>query len=297
VLIRLIRGKIRLIPNFQETTTLYSEIFLQTKLQGNYFCHFFVISFITKYLIMKKALLITLLNFFLLQNDAFATIQKIPENAVLKPHLSFKQKVFTYFLQKKIRYALAQQPNRIVPKDSSGHDCVQMKLKRGSTIAATIISMDDKTIIYKLCDHPNIAEGTIRLEQVAHVTDANQRIIFNNEPKSNRIGELTKGDKYSAASFAALGIALIAMLLAVVTGISILASSLGGRSNGTETLFFALTLTFVVGMLVSFIAGIAALADMAKTPPQKSGSKFSATLSTILSGLVVLLMLVRFAGL
>jgi hypothetical protein len=249
---------------------------------------------------MKKALLITLLNFFLLQNDAFATIQKIPENAVLKPHLSFKQKVFTYFLQKKIRYALAQQPHRIAPKDSSGHDCVQMKLKRGSTIAATIISMDDKIITYKLCDHLNIAEGTIRLELVAHIKDTNNRIIFNNEPnddKSNRIGELTKGDKYATTSVTALGIALVAMVLAILAAFSALFVSLSGNSSGTEMLFFALVLTFVVGMLVSFIAGIAALAHMAKTPPQKSGSKFSATLSTILSGLVVLLMLIRFAGL
>jgi hypothetical protein len=91
-------AKIRLIPNFQETTTLYSEIFLQTKLQGNYFCHFFVNSFIIKYLFMKKTLILIVLHFFCLQMTSFATIHRIvdADTTIMKAHLPLKQHICAY---------------------------------------------------------------------------------------------------------------------------------------------------------------------------------------------------------
>ncbi|MEN9611087.1 MAG: hypothetical protein RLZZ628_1901 [Bacteroidota bacterium] len=255
---------------------------------------------------MKKILVLLLLQFFCLQMTSFATIRV--DTGSIKAHLplkstgskaplTFKQRFFTYWLQKKIRY-VAQQSNRIAQKDSSGQDCVQIKLKRGSTIAAMIVSMDDKTITYKLCESLNTGEGTIRLEQVARIIDANNKMIFNNEAKLSSAVELTKGDKYASISVNALGIALIAMVLAVGAAFLAIWGSLFSSSNQAEVLFAALVLTFMIGTVVSFIAGIAALLQMAKMTPQKTLSKFSATLSTIISGAVLLLMLLpRLIGL
>ena len=240
---------------------------------------------------MKKVLTFIVLNFLVLQNQVFATIQKVPEKAVVsqnaKPSLSFKQKVFTYLIQRKIRRLTAQQPVILTPKGHSLQECVTITLKNGRTISATIVSMDDKNITYKLCDQTNIAEGTVRIEQVAYVTDAQNRMIFNNQTKLLKAGEPTKGDRNAVVSITALVIALGAVILGFIVALS----SLFESNEGSDSLGIILSLLFVIGMLVSFITGIASLSDMAKVEPQKESSRFLAMLSTIVSGLFIVLML------
>jgi hypothetical protein len=242
---------------------------------------------------MKKVLTFIFLSFLMLQKQAFATIQKAPENAVIlqktKPHLSFKQKVFTYLIQRKIRRFQAKQPTLLAQKGNLLQECVTITLKNGRTILATILSMDDKNITYKLCDHANAAEGTVRIEQVSYVTDAQNRMIFNNQPKTLKTGASTSGDKNAITSISALIIALAAVILAFFSALS----SFGGGGGNSETMLIALALIFVVGIIVSFISGIMSLSHMATTPPQKDSSKFLAILSTIISGLFVVLMLLN----
>jgi small nuclear ribonucleoprotein (snRNP)-like protein len=242
---------------------------------------------------MKKTLIFIVFNFLMMQNAVFATIQKLPEKAVplqeTKPHFSFKQKVFTYLIQRKIRRLNAKQPQ----KSKGLQDCVTITLKNGRTISATIISMDDKNIAYRLCDQVNTAEGNVRVEQVAYVTDAQNRTIFSNQPKMVKTGQPTSGDKNATASITALAIALGAAVLALFTLLSTF--NLNGSSGG-ETTSIALSLIFVIGIVVSFITGLISLGQMATTPPQRDGSKFLAILSTIISGLFVLLMLLAIAS-
>jgi hypothetical protein len=239
---------------------------------------------------MNKILTFIILTFLALQNQVFATIQKVPENAVLqhaKPHLSFKQKVFTYLIQRKIRRLNAKHATLLAQKGNHLQECVTITLKNGRTISATIVSMDDKNIIYKLCDQPNIAEGTVSVEQVAHITDAQNRMIFNNQPRILKAGEPTKGDKNATISITALVIALGSVLIGFITALS----SLFGGSDNFEILGFILPILFLGGILVSFISGLASLVHMAHTPPQRESSKFLAVLSTIISGLFIVLLL------
>jgi hypothetical protein len=234
----------------------------------------------------------------MLQNQVFATIQPVSEKAAIlqttKPKGSLKQRIFTRLLQRKIRHLSATQPALFAQKDSTGRECVTITLKNGRTILGTIISMDEKNITYKFCDHSNEAEGTIRVEQVAHVTDAQNRMIFNNQPTSVRTGVLTKGDKNATASVSALLIAFGAVILAFFAALSSFFNSFSnsGSSSG-ETLVIALALVFIIGIIVSFVTGIMSLTQMAKTPPQRESSKFLAILSTIVSGLFLLLMLLN----
>ncbi len=250
---------------------------------------------------MKKVLTFIILSFLMLQNEVFATIQKAPENAVLlqktKPHLSFKQKVFTYLIRRKMRLLNAKQHTLLVKKGNALEDCVTIRLKNGRSILATILSMDDKNITYKLCDHENTAEGIVRIEQVASVTDAQNRMIFNNQPKILKTGERTRGDKNATTSISALVIALGALILGIFFAFTALLDSLGnGGGENNAVLSIILGIIFFVGILVSFITGIMSLSDMASTPPQKESSKFLAILSTIISGLFVALMLLSIAG-
>jgi small nuclear ribonucleoprotein (snRNP)-like protein len=244
---------------------------------------------------MNKILIIIILNLIVLQNEVFATIQKVSEKAVLlqktKPHLSFKQKVFTYLIQRKMRHLNAKKSPIFAPKGNHLQECVTITLKNGRTILGTIISMDDKNIAYKLCDQSNTAEGTVRIEQVAYVTDAQNRMIFNNQPKSQKTGEITKGDKNATISISALAIALGSVILAFFSALSSF-----GNSGGDETLVSGLLIVFIIGIVVSLITGIMSLSQMAKTPPQRESSKFLAILSTIIAGLFVVLMLLNLSS-
>ncbi len=244
---------------------------------------------------MKKVLAFIILSFLMLQKPVFATIQKVPENAATlqknKPHLSFKQKVFTYLLQRKIRLLNAKRHTLLVKKGNGLDECVTITLKNGRSILATILSMDDKNITYKLCDHANATEGTVRIEQVASVTDAQNRMIFNNQPKRLKTGELTKGDKNAVTSITALVIALGSVLFGFIAAFT----SLFGFDGSSESSGILLMLIFVIGIVISFITGILSLSQMAKIEPQKDSSKFLAILSTIISGLFVLLSIALFS--
>jgi hypothetical protein len=257
-----------------------------------FFC-FFVSSFHPfKTVIMKKTLFFLGFSLFLLQTQVFATIQST--KAVLqetKPHLSFKQRVFTYFMQRKIRRLKAQNPVFFAQKDSSDRECVFIKLKQGQTISAKIISMDEKNIIYTLCNQANTAEGTVRLEQVNYVTDAQHRMIFNNQPKTRMMGVPTKGDKYARTSITALVIALGSLLLGIISTFT------GLFALDEEGIFAGLIfgLVFVFGIITSFISGIMSLSQIAHTPPNQENSKFLAVLSTIIGGLFTLLLLLTLA--
>jgi small nuclear ribonucleoprotein (snRNP)-like protein len=222
------------------------------------------------------------------QNQVFATIKKIPENVVAlqnaKPSLSFKQKVFTYLIQRKIRH-LAKKGNLL-------QECVTITLKNGRMISATIVSMDDKNIIYKRCDQTNATEDTVQVKQVAYVMDAQNRMIFNNQPQLLNASEPTKGDKNATISITSLVIALGSVLLAFIIALS----SLFGNRGSFEIMGIILSFVFIIGILVSFISGMVGLGQMANTPPQKESSRFLAVLSTIISGLFVVLMLLFLAN-
>jgi hypothetical protein len=243
---------------------------------------------------MKKTLIFILLNVFCLQYAVFATIQKAPiatsESTVLKttePKLSFKQRVMTYFLQRKIQRIIAKSSYVRAAKDSTDRNCVKIVLKRGTVIFAQISSMDEKNITYKLCEQSNRSEGTISLTNVSQITDSKGRMIFNNESKPAQLVSQTLGRKYANMSVTALLVAVGAVLLTIIA----IASSFGGGSNSdifSSVLFgvFAVS-TFVVGILASFIWGIMALIELGKSSNENSGSKALAGLATVISGLVI----------
>ncbi len=243
---------------------------------------------------MKKTLIFILLNVFCLQYAVFATIQKAPiatsESTVLKttePKLSFKQRVMTYFLQRKIQRIIAKSSYVRAAKDSTDRNCVKIVLKRGTVIYAQISSMDEKNITYKLCEQSNRSEGTISLTNVSQITDSKGRMIFNNESKPAQLVSQTLGRKYANMSVTALLVAVGAVLLTIIA----IASSFGGGSNSdifSSVLFgvFAVS-TFVVGILASFIWGIMALIELGKSSNENSGSKALAGLATVISGLVI----------
>jgi hypothetical protein len=236
---------------------------------------------------MKKILIISILSLFFKQNDAFATIQKTPEKIVPLQKLSFKQRLFTYLIQRKMRCLNAKQPMRFVQNGKDLQDYMTITLKNGSIILATIISMDDKNITYKRCEQSNTAQETVGLEQVAQVTDAQNRMIFNNLPKMLKAGELTRGDKNATVSIWALVAAFVAFLLTTIFAFA----SARDREGGASALISGFLLTFVIGIVVSFITGIISWVQTTTTPPQKEFSKFSAILSTLISGLCIVLML------
>jgi hypothetical protein len=242
---------------------------------------------------MKKALIFIVLSLMVLQNAAFATIQKTPEKAVHLQKRSFKQKVFTYLIQRKIRRLNAKQPILFAQKGMGTEECVTITLKNGRSILATIVSMDDKNIAYKLCDHSNTAEGTVRVEQVLYVTDAQNRMIFNNQPKTLQTGVLTKGDKNATISISALAIALVSIILAFISALSAFGN---GGSSEDGAIAIVLLLVFVIGIVVSLITGIMSLSQMATTPPQRESSKFLAILSTIIAGLFTVLILLNLSS-
>jgi hypothetical protein len=243
---------------------------------------------------MKKTLIFILLNVFCLQYAVFATIQKAPiatsESTVLKttePKLSFKQRVMTYFLQRKIQRIIAKSSYVRAAKDSTDRNCVKIVLKRGTVIYAQISSMDEKNITYQLCEQSNRSEGTISLTNVSQITDSKGRMIFNNESKPAQLVSQTLGRKYANMSVTALLVAVGAVLLTIIA----IASSFGGGSNSdifSSVLFgvFAVS-TFVVGILASFIWGIMALIELGKSSNENSGSKALAGLATVISGLVI----------
>jgi hypothetical protein len=244
---------------------------------------------------MNKILIINILILMVLPNQLWATIQKAPTNAVtaqnVKQNLSLKQRVFSYLIQRKMRRLQAKQTtqNNILLRE-----CVTITLKNGRTIWATILTMDDNKIVYKFCNSENTAEGTVLLEQVASVTDAQNRTIFNNRPKILKVGEPTKGDRYATLSISALGIALGSALLATIIFVSVGAGSFEGifLGLGLFILGFGLLILSFISIIVSFIAGIMSLVQMATTPPQKEYSRLFAIVSTVVLGLFVLLMLI-----
>jgi preprotein translocase subunit SecF len=256
---------------------------------------------------MKKTLIFILLNVFCLQYAVFATIQKAPiatsESTVLKttePKLSFKQRVMTYFLQRKIQRIIAKSSYVRAAKDSTDRNCVKIVLKRGTVIFAQISSMDEKNITYQLCEQSNRTEGTISLANVSQITDSKGRMIFNNESKPAKLVSETKGRKYANISLIAL---LVAAGAVVLTIIAIAASFGGGNGSNSVREFFsdmlfaaAAVFTFVVSILVSFIMGIMALIELGKSTNENSGSKVLAGIATVISGLVIFFTLLGLAG-
>jgi hypothetical protein len=243
---------------------------------------------------MKKTLIFILLNVFCLQYAVFATIQKAPittsESTVLKttePKLSFKQRVMTYFLQRKIQRIIAKSSYVRAAKDSTDRNCVKIVLKRGTVVFAQISSMDEKNITYKLCEQSNRSERTISLANVSQITDSKGRMIFNNESKPAQLVSQTQGRKYANRSVSALLIAVGAVLLTIIA----IASSFGGGSSSdiTSSVLFGVfsVLTFVVSIIASFIWGIMALIELGKSTHENSGSKFLAGTATVISGLVI----------
>jgi hypothetical protein len=245
-----------------------------------------------KYLffIMNKILIINILILMVLPNQLWATIQKAPANAVtlqnVKPKLSLKQKVFTYLIQHKIRRLNAKSPKRDTPKNRLLQECVTIRLTNGRTIWATIVNMDEENIRYKLCDDKDTAEGTVRVEQVANVTDAQNRTIFTNQPKRLKTGALTKGDRHARVSISAFLIAISSIILAILASASF---SKGGEDGTQVLILIGAVIIYSIFMIASVIAGVLSWIDMLKTPPQNKNSKIFASVSTIILVLALLL--------
>jgi hypothetical protein len=239
---------------------------------------------------MQKILLFSILNFFLFQNPVFATIQSLPKDIVLKEtpqKRTFKQKVLNYIVQRKMQRFMAPKSFLGASRDSSARPCVQIQLKNGSVLSGTIVSLDEKAITYKLCGQPQTETHHINLTDVSSMTDAEGRVIFNNEKKIiQRVGRLTKGDH--AATISMLSILLIGISIALM-----LLFLLVGPMDGPNLLsLLVFGILFFGGILTGLISGIYALIQMKKNPPQKVNSKLKAISGTILSGLLALVMLV-----
>jgi hypothetical protein len=245
---------------------------------------------------MKKTLILILLSGFWGQKDVFAAIQPISEHTVTlraaKPHLSFKEQVFAYFLQRKIQRLSTKQMPFFASKDSSGRECVHILLKQGHTISATIVRTDDKNITYQLCNQENAAEGTLEIERVASITDAQNRIIFKNQPKVVLASEPNIGDKTASASIWVLLLGLLAGVLTIFFGVLAIVDSLGRNNTGSnETLTVTFGILFLLSIVSSLVLGIVSLVQQAKIPSQKLSSKIWAMLSTIISGIIILWLL------
>jgi hypothetical protein len=215
------------------------------KLQKAHFICFFVTSLHhSKILIMKKTLVFIVLQFFCLQKEAFATIQKI--SILEKKHdLSpFKQQMILFL-----------QPKR----DTSKEECVQIHLKNGIIIYGKVSGMDETQLLVQPCAPKDAQILSIPIITFSQVTDNHGKIIFNNKPKPILGKTEKRGVRLANFSLGSVITGIVGVLLLVLLPRTATVESEGFIFPKMTSLGNFLIFLFLGGLALGFIIGVISL--------------------------------------
>jgi hypothetical protein len=195
---------------------------------------------------MKKTLIFIVLQFFCLQNEVFATIQKT--TILEKKHylLPFKQQMILFL-----------QPKR----DTTKEECVQIHLKNGIIIYGKVTNMDETQLLVQPCAPKDAQILSIPIITFSQVTDSHGKIIFNNKPKPILGKTEKRGVGLANFSLGSVITGIVGVLLLVL-----LPRTATVESEGFGFLFSKMTslgnfLIFLVlgGLALGFIIGVISL--------------------------------------
>jgi hypothetical protein len=175
-------------------------------------------------------------------------------------------------------------------KDSTGQECVHIRLKNGEIILGKVSKMDEKVLEFKPCYQPDAPIQTVSLTELSQITSLSNKIIFNNEPKILS-GALSKKEK------SGIFVANLALGSTLTSVTSILLLTLLPKSAtiaGAGFIFPIFTplgntllLLVFVGILVGFLAGLISLSLLGRSGNKSARRK---AFIALIPGLLILLL-------
>jgi hypothetical protein len=167
--------------------------------------------------------------------------------------------LFAWFLGAECAFATVQT----VPKDSTGQECVHIRLKNGEIFLGKVSKMDEKVLEFKPCYQPDAPIQTIPLTELSQVTNASNKIIFNNEPQKRSEKALNsekKGVKISNIAYKSTWTSIISAVLLFLLPKSVTIANASYIIPVLTPLGGGLLLLAIVGILVGLLGGIISMA-------------------------------------
>jgi hypothetical protein len=177
---------------------------------------------------------------------------------------------------------------------------MDIRLSNGETLCARGATIVGQQLLYLPCQSNQKRFKMLPLSAIALVTDnkGNQVSLKQGQPNPSESNPTDKTARISIIvsllSFLIGGLGLLYRLAGNVQNHPITFMGVtSSTSRGNENLAFASSLLVcsLVGFVVSIICGISSFTSAKTTPPKSPTSKAYATISLLLSGLMLLLML------